>query len=1020
MFSKFTFADSPKPTASTQQVVSPAPLPCRSISSGTAALPNPWGPPTAITPKVTRKRSNTGKENHRPAFDDPVNTPTAHKKRKYTPRQTTSAKLEAVFQAIDDARWTLGDFLHYTFRMKDDDAKDISRSPRHAQVVSRFLQGLCAHTPAMILNSWFHSPDGRISTDSHDANLMYSTKTPYTEIKPVRAALTSFAVQIVESKLVKEARQAVKPSSGLHATSRRKGARRVEWLDVGATTVSRVAGLIQLHQPLTWHYMMCISEPESRPSQGEVAVHRRRPPATVCTHAISALNFARNNEARLLPLARGLLYFAFSAPIDLIAYNSRIGEMPAYSTISRALKGLSDHEATITLAHGRNPIKCGMLQFDNVQNYLRQRDPRIGRENKMNVGLAATYIELEAVDPDAFDADDKQKRIAEAKREKLTVEQLYSMIDFPHIEVVCVLHWLRILTHYVPELEKWKNHVSMLFETRAKRIQLPIQPSKVHPLASSGKNETVTTELKDALLDFFSQLGQTHEDYLRRLILVGGDGLTYEKMVQLKVYMQFHDDIFTSFQLLQPSLAGWHTEWTNLSRDFETHWDSLLSMDPSTLGHSAAQIGRAAPSNLKKVDYYPCAELLFLVLDVRILDCWRLHFSCDDLFDHFRGLSAIQNLPEFEDLEAAALKLHRKYSTTRAHYLALHELDHDSEWVKSIPPGSPWVPPLRDESSICQPQPQTTGPKKAGTRGTRRDMANVEQFKGDHVLANSIALMRDALISREMAYAIAEGDVGRMYEMMKFMLFTFAGSSHTKYTNYLLEMLCDLELESSPLLREAVLRSMLVNLSGQRGAFSASDFIQEFFNRLLEAIVEKKGVDYGDTFIRNVISRNLHHFARIKLDLRNGVGLARRSGRHTAPHLKPEIRTLLNTYSKHELHSHCPGRIYEHRDVDDFRRGILKLGSGKLKKWVMDTTRTRGLNTPLTHESGMDPGEEGLDDDEDLQELDHDAPIPRTAGFTQVVDGELVIDMTDDSENIDGWIELFDSDQTTAMDDDTL
>ena len=52
----------------------------------------------------------------------------------------------------------------------------------------------------------------------------------------------------------------------------------------------------------------------------------------------------------LLPLARGLPYSAFSAPADLPAYSSRIGEtwMPAYSTISRALSGLSSHEASIT------------------------------------------------------------------------------------------------------------------------------------------------------------------------------------------------------------------------------------------------------------------------------------------------------------------------------------------------------------------------------------------------------------------------------------------------------------------------------------------------------------------------------------------------------------------------------------------------------------------------------------------------------------------------------------------------
>ena len=285
-----------------------------------------------------------------------------------------------------------------------------------------------------------------------------------------------------------------------------------------------------------------------------------------------------------MPLARGLLYFASSAPVDLFAYGSRTGEMPAYSTISNTLQGLSDQEAAVTTSHGRDPTKFGVLQFDNVQNYLRQRDPRIGRENKMNIGIAATYIELEDVDPKAFDLDDKLKRLAENKRAKLTVNQLIDMIDQPHLDVVSSLHWLRALTNYIPELAKWKTHVSMLFRTRASRLRLPARASKVHPLASSGKNETITTDLKDALIDFFSQIGQKHGDYLRRLLLVGGDGLTYEKMIQLQVYLQMHDDDLESFRLLQPILADWHGEWTDLSRTYETHWDSLLSIDPSSLG----------------------------------------------------------------------------------------------------------------------------------------------------------------------------------------------------------------------------------------------------------------------------------------------------------------------------------------------------------------------------------------------------------------------------------------------------
>ena len=56
------------------------------------------------------------------------------------------------------------------------------------------------------------------------------------------------------------------------------------------------------------------------------------------------------------------------------------------------------------------------------------------------------------------------------------------------------------------------------------------------------------------------------------------------------------------------------------------------------------------------------------------------------------------------------------------------------------------------------------------------------------------------------------------------MLFTFAGSSHSKYTNYLLEMVCSLELESNPELCDAILHSTVVDLTGKEGRFSAGVF----------------------------------------------------------------------------------------------------------------------------------------------------------------------------------------------------
>jgi hypothetical protein len=71
---------------------------------------------------------------------------------------------------------------------------------------------------------------------------MYSISPPYTDIKNVRAMLTSFSVQVIEEKLIQEAKAAVLrlPSNGLHASSIKKSSHRVQWADIGA----RPAGLL--------------------------------------------------------------------------------------------------------------------------------------------------------------------------------------------------------------------------------------------------------------------------------------------------------------------------------------------------------------------------------------------------------------------------------------------------------------------------------------------------------------------------------------------------------------------------------------------------------------------------------------------------------------------------------------------------------------------------------------------------------------------------------------------------------
>jgi hypothetical protein len=117
------------------------------------------------------------------------------------------------------------------------------------------------------------------------------------------------------------------------------------------------------------------------------------------------------------------------------------------------------------------------------------------------------------------------------------------------------------------------------------------------------------------------QFSQTASSYIPRKLVIGGDGISYAMVLQLQSYLQFHDDALKSLEILEPQLQVWHTKWTDI---VQTHLGrtSGKSTNPALLGHSAGKIGRAAPSHMKKVEFYSGSRLFYLVSDARMLDCW--------------------------------------------------------------------------------------------------------------------------------------------------------------------------------------------------------------------------------------------------------------------------------------------------------------------------------------------------------------------------------------------------------------
>ena len=128
------------------------------------------------------------------------------------------------------------------------------RDQRRAAIVSRFLQGKLSRTPAHILELWMQHPYGRPHKDSPEM-FSFSAVRPYTSILPIRPALSSFAVQVVERELISQARAAVKPAAGLHVhiptdkQPTKPGVPCVDWQNLGSHTHNTIAQIHQKHQP---------------------------------------------------------------------------------------------------------------------------------------------------------------------------------------------------------------------------------------------------------------------------------------------------------------------------------------------------------------------------------------------------------------------------------------------------------------------------------------------------------------------------------------------------------------------------------------------------------------------------------------------------------------------------------------------------------------------------------------------------------------------------------------------------
>ncbi|KAJ7261191.1 hypothetical protein C8J57DRAFT_1134546, partial [Mycena rebaudengoi] len=149
------------------------------------------------------------------------------------------------------------------------------------------------------------------------------------------------------------------------------------------------------------------------------------------------------------------------------------------------------------------------------------------------------------------------------------------------------------------------------------------------------------------------------------------------------------------------------------------------------------------------------------------------------------------------------------------------------------------------------------GPTKKKRRGNKAAAAeSVNVSKGDQCLATTVNFIRMTFWYLELCSATAEGDIGRVFEVIKLLRFSFWGAGSTNYGNELLELACNFLFEFPTALRIAVLNNYLVNSKGLRGCWLELDLLQEHFNFWIKRLFNSKSHDFDSKHLAEAVEGN--------------------------------------------------------------------------------------------------------------------------------------------------------------------
>ncbi|KAG9087171.1 hypothetical protein FRC06_002698 [Ceratobasidium sp. 370] len=630
------------------------------------------------------------------------------------------------------------------------------------------------------------------------------------------------------------------------------------------------------------------------------------------------------------------------------------------------------------------PQRYFMLVYDNINKYHVPRTASVAKKTHMANGTAATAIVLEGVPAGAFNPRPYEANVARQERQTLTVGHLLGDIQQEHMRRVGGGMILRIVLAHIPSLRHLSKTLEQRFCTPAPagyaKHRLTVRKTEILPMSTSGINEATTKGNSDVIHDLVAtQMKMKPEWFDDMLIMVCGDQMTTDRLRKAIRYRSKDVNAFEQRRWVLPIAQLFHMKHAFLGVIFDVHWSSVVAEGVYGLRHAVEALGRKI--NASECDFYPCHEALKVVFDTFILVLFLNHIReaygaqlDDDTRTKFSGRShMLQELGAYFDdggplhhvdldmLEDIANNIYDSYLTTSAYESAISCEEDSSPTQSRITSLMAEVVSQLQNANLTSPVDKMSSSESNGSsedekprhaKATKAFVLGSVPCIGDQGLAVTIALLRDSFWYLEMATSIAEGDIGRVMEVVKILRVAFWGGGATNYGNELLEMACSHLYKYPPDLLTAVWNNYLINPSGLPGHFQEVDLLQEHHNLAIKTVFNPKNSEFGSSFTKGSVSINIVGLAGLRDSLLQLLGLNRTARGKTQSEYEADINVLAQHYQGGDsILVRQPTRQHRFLPRDIFGGGIEHLQTKSLANFLKCTALDAPESDPIDNET---------------------------------------------------------------------